>query len=125
PSAPRDAKSPLPTAQSEGLPSAVAVPGNLQIQLGHEDLWRDTPDLTNLNHSEWLYTREFDTPDGSGRHFLVFDGIDYFCDVWVNGTWVGHHEGAFSEWEVDVTEALKEPGGCNTLTLAISCPWRV
>jgi beta-mannosidase len=125
PDTPRSSGSPLPTAQSNGVPPAVEVPGNLQIQLGHEDLWLDTPELTNLNHSEWVYVREFVTPEAAGRHFLVFDGIDYFCDVWVNGTWVGHHEGAFSEWELDVSDALRATGERNTVTLAISCPWRV
>lgn len=125
PAAPRTAASAVPAAQSQGLPAAVEVPGNLQIQLGHTDLWLDTPELTNLNHHEWLYTREFETPADDGRQFLVFDGIDYFCDVWVNGTWVGHHEGAFSEWELDVTDALAGPGETNALALTVSCPWRV
>jgi beta-mannosidase len=115
----------LPEASSEGLPADVELPGNLQIQLEFEDLWLDSPELTDLNHFEWLYTRTFETPATGGRHYLLFDGIDYFCDVWVNDRWVGHHEGAFSEWQLDVAEALAPAGEQNTVTLAVSCPWRV
>ncbi len=123
--APRSAESALPEATSEGIPEEVGLPGNLQLQLGFEDPWLDTPELTDLNHFEWLYTRAFETPAGGGRQFLVFDGVDYFCDVWVNDRWVGHHEGAFSEWELEISDALAPAGEENTVTLAVSCPWRV
>ena len=33
----------------------VVVPGNLQLQLKFDDPWLDTPELTRLNHFEWLY----------------------------------------------------------------------
>jgi beta-mannosidase len=105
---------------------AVTVPGNLQLQLKFEDPWLDVPELTRLNHFEWLYTRSFTTPEHDGsRVFLTFAGVDYFTDVWVNGTHVAHHEGAFSQWEADITAALGPGGESNELVLAISCPWRV
>lgn len=125
PVAKRSSGSTAPEPAADWAPRTVELPGNLQLQLGFEDLWLDTPELTDLNHFEWLYTRSFDTPRDGGRRFLVFDGIDYFCDVWVNGRHVGHHEGAFSEWELDVTDALAPPGEPNTVTLGVSCPWRV
>src|SRR5581483_12209236 len=98
-SAPLSQERTLPEATSTGFPEEVELPGNLQMQLGFEDLWLDTPELTDLNHFEWLYSRSFETPASGAHHFLVFEGIDYFCDVWVNDQWIGHHEGAFSEWE--------------------------
>ncbi len=105
----------------------VEVPGNLQVQLGFEDLWLDSPELTTLNHHEWLYTRRFPSPGrpAGGRVFLAFDGVDYFSEVWLNGHHVGSHEGAFSTWRLDVTDALAPNGGENELVLGVSCPWRV
>ncbi len=35
------------------------------------------------------------------------------------------HEGAYSDWEVDVTDLLRPPGEDNELVLGISMPWRV
>ena len=99
----------------------VAVPGYVQIHAGFVDLWTDVPELTRLNHDEWVYVRTFDAPTTSPgqRAVVVFDGVDYFCDVWVNGTFATHHEGAFSTFEVDITDQ----GGPVELTVAISCPW--
>ncbi len=125
PDRPRDSESAVPVGSTDGIGNPVALPGNVQLQLGFEDVWLDTPELTTLNHSEWLYQRTFTTPQEAGRRFVVFDGVDYFSDVWVNGRWVGHHEGAFSEWELDVTDVLAPPGGENTIVLGVSCPWRV
>ena len=114
-----------PVADDLRAIGAVNLPGNVQTQLGFTDLWVDVPELTTLNHDEWHYTRTFASPGGDGSHHLVFDGIDYFCDVWVNGVFAGHHEGAFTEWELDVTTLLRPAGEENELRLAISCPWRV
>jgi beta-mannosidase len=106
----------------------VAVPGNVQVQAGLQDLWTDVPELTSLNHDEWIYMRRFDGPAlaADERCFLEFDGVDYFCDVWVDGHWAGHHEGQFGTFELDITEALDSGSSPDhELVIAVSCPWRV
>src|ERR1051326_7005653 len=40
---------------------------------------------------------------------LHFEGVDYFCDVYLNGQPLGRHEGYFEPFEFDVTKTLK-PG---------------
>src|SRR3954453_19585262 len=42
--------------------------------------------------------------------FLQFDGASSVADVYVNGALVGHHEGAFTRFRVDVTQALGKGG---------------
>ena len=42
--------------------------------------------------------------------FLDFGGAGQVADVYVNGTLVGHHEGAFGRFRVDVTKALGDGG---------------
>src|SRR5262249_7359724 len=113
----------LPAREGEGR--TVTVPGNLQLQLGFADPWLDEPELTTLNHHDGLYTRSFATPAAEGGHVLVCEGVDYFCDVWVNGRWAGHHEGAFAGFELDVTDLVSPAGEANELTLGVSCPWRI
>jgi beta-galactosidase len=44
------------------------------------------------------------------RLFLEFGGASSVTDVYVNGVLVGHHEGAFTRFRVDVTEALGDGG---------------
>jgi beta-galactosidase len=40
------------------------------------------------------------------RAVLQFDGVGAVADVWVNGTRVGTHKGAFSRFRFDITEQL-------------------
>ena len=96
---------------------SVTVPGDIQAQAGIADPWIDTPEVTSLNHDEWLHVRTFEVERAEGdRVVLELDGVDYFCDVWVDGTWVGHHEGQFGTFELDVTEALAGgPGAVHEL----------
>jgi len=51
---------------------------------------------------------------------LVFDGVDYFADVWVNGQHVGFHEGYFQSFRFDVSQYLKQ--GENLLVVRVNSP---
>jgi beta-mannosidase len=50
---------------------------------------------------------------------LVFDGLDTVADLWLNGTFLGHHENQFRPAEFDIT-ALLEP--VNRLVIRFSPP---
>ncbi|GAL11155.1 beta-mannosidase [Vibrio astriarenae] len=56
---------------------------------------------------EWWYSRRFALPtEMKGKKIrLVFEGVDYSCEVWLNGHYLGRHEGMFSEFEFDISEA--------------------
>ncbi|GAG01783.1 unnamed protein product, partial [marine sediment metagenome] len=71
------------------------------------------------------YRREVDIPkDHRGKFIkLVFEGANYFTDVWVNGQWVGAHEGGYTPFSFDITDYV-EYGASNTLALRIdNIPW--
>jgi beta-mannosidase len=55
---------------------------------------------------EWWYSRRFALPNEmQGKHIrLIFEGVDYSCEVWLNGHYLGRHEGMFSEFEFDISE---------------------
>ncbi|RSV40842.1 DUF4982 domain-containing protein [Sphingomonas sp. ABOLE] len=63
------------------------------------------------------YRRSLTVPAAlNGRRlFLEFDGVSKIADVWVNGTHVGRHAGAFARFRIDVTGALKP--GANSLAV--------
>ena len=42
------------------------------------------------------------------RYFLEFQGANASADVYVNGQHLAHHDGGYSTWRVDVTDALQE-----------------
>jgi beta-galactosidase/beta-glucuronidase len=58
------------------------------------------------------YRRTFEVPAGwTGRRILMnFDAVDWACEVWVNGTSVGAHRGAYEPFSLDITDALKPAG---------------
>ncbi|MFI3205677.1 MAG: glycoside hydrolase family 2 [Clostridia bacterium] len=55
---------------------------------------------------EWWYTYDFKLPlDLQGADFtLIFEGVDYSCDVWLNANYLGRHEGMMSSFQFDVTD---------------------
>jgi len=58
------------------------------------------------------FRRAFCVPEAmrGQRLFLRFGAVDYLADVWLNGTYLGHHEGMFNPFEFDVTEHLDLDG---------------
>lgn len=93
----------------------ASVPGDV-----FTDLWRDgrIGDMnfgTNsqkakwVNNYEWWYFRNFDVPKNMvGKQLRIeFDGVDYACDVYLNGTYLGSHSGMFSHFSFDITKLVK------------------
>lgn len=50
---------------------------------------------------------------------LVFWGVDYFADVWLNGSYLGRHEGYFQPFRFDITGLLREE---NEIVVRVECP---
>jgi beta-mannosidase len=61
-----------------------------------------------VERREWWYRTEFDAPTlpDRGQATLVFDGLDTFATVYVNGTDVGRTGNALVPHRLDVTSAL-------------------
>ncbi|MEM4568747.1 MAG: FtsX-like permease family protein [Thermofilaceae archaeon] len=77
---------------------------------------------TVANSTVWL-RRDFSLPEGLGgnRVRLIFLGAFYRAAVWLNGIYLGEHEGYFSPFYFDVTDLLNF-GGSNTLVVCLSSP---
>lgn len=66
-------------------------------------------------HEVLWYRRELSTAEiarsgyASGKSLLLnFGAVDYRCEVWVNGSKVGSHEGGHVGFSLDITSALRE-----------------
>jgi beta-glucuronidase len=71
--------------------------------------------------SAW-YVKKFNqapVPQGH-RAFLRFEAVFYKSAVWMNGKKMGEHEGGYTPFEVDVTDALSAE---NTLALRVNNAW--
>lgn len=51
------------------------------------------------------------------RWFICFKGVDYKAHVFVNGAYLGSHEGFFAPFEFDMTRVVR--AGANTLVVAV------
>ncbi len=66
---------------------------------------------TGFHPGVW-YERDFDAPPGDGdtRVFLHFGAVDYRARVWVNGRFVGSHQGGHTPFCFDITSVLRTDG---------------
>ncbi|MEX0322605.1 MAG: glycoside hydrolase family 2 protein [Puniceicoccaceae bacterium] len=91
------------------------VPGDV-----YTDLWkagviedpyfgRNSAKAQWVMYDEWWYAYQFSVNESlQGKVVRIeFDAVDYACDVWLNGHYLGRHEGAFSPFSFDVTDVLR------------------
>lgn len=63
------------------------------------------------------YQRRITVPaDMTARRLLHFGAVDYIADVWLDGQYLGGHEGGYTPFVFDITD-LTEAGGEYTLTV--------
>jgi len=55
-----------------------------------------------------FYRRSFTVPENRGRVLLHVGAADQISDIYVNQKHVGHHEGGYTAFTVDITDALEE-----------------
>jgi len=63
------------------------------------------PDVEGIG----FYRTEFSVPDSwAAKNVLLrFEGVFYRCEVWVNGSYVGSHEGGYTPFSFDVSAHLR------------------
>lgn len=106
---------------------AATVPGTVLTTLVDRGVYPDpayglnnTVIPESLARQDYWYRTEFDVPaEAAGkRQVLIFDGVNYAAEVWVNGTRVGDMKGAFIRGRFPVTLAA----GRNAIAAKVSPP---
>lgn len=89
----------------------VAVPHSFNAQDG-QSIQR------TMKRGAGYYRLSFERPPrvAGQRYWLEFGAVSLVSDVWLNGRHLGRHEGGFSAFRVDATEALS-PHGKNVLVV--------
>ncbi len=98
---------------AEGFDRTIVVPFGWESKLSGIGQPKDAPKIG------W-YRRKFRVPDDfpkGDRNWLRFGAVDWRADVWVNGTKVAEHEGGYTPFEADITDALAADGGENTVVV--------
>jgi len=75
----------------------------------------------NYNGIAW-YRLKFDYQSSPKFNVvrLEFKGVDYFADVWLNGYYLGSHEGFFNKFFFDISPWIKEKS--NILVVRVDSP---
>ncbi|MFN2290543.1 MAG: glycoside hydrolase family 2 protein [Anaerolineae bacterium] len=97
----------------EWLPSTV--PGNVRADLARAGRLPDLTVGTQFEASRWVddhcwwFVRDWalDLKPNQRVH-LVLRGVDYIGDLFLNGQWLGRHEGMFSSQVHDITELARQ-----------------
>jgi beta-galactosidase/beta-glucuronidase len=100
------------------LPLTIQVPFAYQCEMSgvHGDIGGD------VIHPVIWYRRGFTVPDemSGQRVFVKFIAVDWACTVWVNGVYVGSHEGGYTPFACDITSVLhSDPTQENDLCLRV------
>ncbi|MEM1506862.1 MAG: glycoside hydrolase family 2 protein [Candidatus Bathyarchaeia archaeon] len=106
------------------------VPGEVHETLLNYNLIEDPFYGKNCDGREWVervdwwYRCRFYVPEEfrGGRNLLVFDGLDTFANIWLNGKRLADSEDMFTPLSIDVSEHLKY-GEYNVLAVRLGAPW--
>jgi beta-mannosidase len=100
----------------------VRVPGSAHLQ------WLPPAQLYSreanwVSYHEWWYKRTFELPAGfvNQRVRLEFDATDYYAEAYLDGKWLGRHEGYIDPYSYDVTPFVK-PGEKHELRVRVWTP---
>ncbi len=122
------------SSQAAGHPEAAAwqaatVPGTVHTDLLANkripDPYVGAPEagLQWIGLADWEYRTRFDAPRAAltnARSDLVFEGLDTFAEVWLNGARLLTADNAFRSWRVPVQGKLRARG--NELRIVLHSP---
>lgn len=109
----------------------ATVPGNVELDLSRHGILSDDlffgDNILKLRKYElyqWWYSREFSTPEWSGdsEAELVFEGLDTFAKIWINGVLVGEASNSMITHTFSVGHTLKKDGSSNLIQIQLRSP---
>lgn len=75
------------------------------------------PEMRHYNGLVWFQRHFTFHPHAGRRAFLRFGAVDYRAHVYINGHFVGDHEGGFTPFAFEITKLLRD--GDNRLTVGV------
>ncbi|QMV41252.1 glycoside hydrolase family 2 protein [Cohnella cholangitidis] len=99
---------------------ASALAESREVEVPH--IWQREDEHVHYCGTAW-YEKSFDGVEiPAGRNlYLTFGAVDFQARVWLNGTYIGEHEGGFTPFEFEITKAFN-PNGTNRLTVRVFDP---
>ncbi|PWT81380.1 MAG: hypothetical protein C5B58_09970, partial [Acidobacteria bacterium] len=104
------------------------MPATVLQALQDDGLYKDLYSGTNLVtpgdlwKKDWWYRTTFNAPAGHEVYSLIFKGINYRAEIWLNGKMVAENNqvvGMYNSFEFDVSRLI-HPGESNVLAVKIT-----
>jgi beta-mannosidase len=96
------------------IPGSVYSFLHIDNEILPDPFFRDNEDIyLALAEEEFAFERQFEHKNTGNSVFLVFEGLDTLCSVYLNGNLVAETENMHLKYSFDVSESLKN--GANTL----------
>jgi beta-galactosidase len=116
------------TDRSQALAQIVRAAGGRQGSAYDDSHWPTeilpgAPAPPRRTTGSGWYRRSFTVPaDWTGLTFtLNFGAVNYVADVWLNGTYLGYHEGGSTPFAFDATPDVR-PGATNIVAMRVDNP---
>ncbi len=115
----------------------ATIPGDVYSDLQRSGVIEDPYKGRNIakqawvQYYEWWYICRFNVPKNYSEKDLqlVLEGVDYSCEIWLNGHHLGRHEGMFTPIKFDITGLVRtylaeddSSECCNHLTIKLDPP---
>lgn len=70
---------------------------------------KDTDEERWIEEADWVYYKEFYAPDSlrAKRVSIAFEGLDTFCDIYLNGVKIGFCDNMHVPLQADIADALR------------------
>lgn len=97
----------------------IFIADNKQIDVNIPHTWNVQESSLVKYKGSATYIKKFNKPIELKDKciYLIFDGVNSVCDVILNGMQIGHHEGGYSRFIIDITDQIQES---NTLIVKVS-----
>ncbi len=103
----------------------ATVPGSIHTALYEAGIIPDPRQEQNYRYARdasyrtWVLRKQFDTPENEKNYRLQFEGVADRCQVWLNGVYLGYHQGMFTAFGWDIGDILKTDGTQNELVVKL------
>lgn len=101
-------------AAETGYDIAARVPGCVHTDLMANGIikdifYRDRAETIQwIERENWTYSKNFTCGAMMPGAKLIFEGVDVYCDIYLNATWVGHCDDMFIQYAFPVDGILQE-----------------
>ena len=111
------------TLQGPQISEWEPLPELKQLQLLYSEHPYWGRELRYFNDAPWWYKKEFELSlDATDHVELCFTNVDYYCKIWLNGVYLGFHEGYSAPFSFSLDEVVQR-NGKNRLIVKVWSPW--